>query len=90
MGAGQARAIADALVAAGKSPMLPVAVLENASLPSARVFYTTLGSLPEIINVGMTGPAIIFVGPQYRVHAKTAVATPRHAAYELQARSAQA
>jgi uroporphyrin-III C-methyltransferase len=90
MGAGQARAIADALVAAGKSPTLPVAVVENASLPSARVLYATLGSLPEIVNVGMTGPAIIFVGPQYRVHAKAAVVALGDAAYEPPARSAKA
>ena len=72
MGAGQARAIAEALVAAGKSPSLPVAVVENASLPSARVFYTTLVSLPEIVEVGLTGPAIIFIGPQYRARADAA------------------
>ena len=90
MGAGQARAIAEALVAAGKSPSLPVAVVENASLPSARVFYTTLVSLPEIVEVGLTGPAIIFVGPQYRARADAAMVGYANTLYAPPARLAKA
>jgi len=90
MGAGQARAIAEALVAAGKSPSLPVAVVENASLPSARVFYTTLVSLPEIVEVGLTGPAIIFVGPQYRARADAAMVGSANTLYAPPARVAKA
>jgi len=90
MGAGEAQAIAEALVAAGKSPSLPVAVVENASLPSARVFYTTLASLPEIVNVGLTGPAIIFVGPQYRARADGAMVGSADPVYAPPARVAKA
>jgi len=90
MGAGESRAIADALIAAGKAPTLPVAVVENASLPSARVFYTTLGALPALASITLAGPAIIFVGPQYRARA-SAIATQRgDVAADVRARAAEA
>lgn len=66
MGAGQADAIAAALIAAGKSASTPVAVVENASLPTARVRYTTLARLPAHAELGGAGPALIFLGPQFR------------------------
>jgi uroporphyrin-III C-methyltransferase len=88
MGAGESRAIADALVAAGKSPGLPVAVVENASLPTARVFYTTLAALPGLADIGVAGPAIIFIGAQYRARSD-ATATER-ADGRVPARAAEA
>jgi uroporphyrin-III C-methyltransferase len=45
MGTGQASAIASALIAAGSAPTLPVAIVERASLPDARIVYTTLAAL---------------------------------------------
>jgi len=66
MGVGQAEAIAAALIAAGKSGTTPVAVVENASLPSARALYTTIAALPGIADAGLTGPAVILVGAQFR------------------------
>jgi uroporphyrin-III C-methyltransferase len=72
MGAGQAEAIASALVAAGKPASTPVAVVENASRPAARVRYTTLSGLAGLDGSGSGGPALILIGPQFRV---TAIAT---------------
>jgi uroporphyrin-III C-methyltransferase len=66
MGAGQATAIARALAAAGMPPSLPVALVENASLPNVRVIYTTLAALPAIANAGIEGPTLIFIGAQFR------------------------
>src|SRR5207248_2623983 len=54
MGAGQATSIARELVAAGMSALLPVAIVENASLPDVRVIYTTLAALPKIANAGVS------------------------------------
>jgi uroporphyrin-III C-methyltransferase len=65
MGAGQAAEIASALIAAGKPPSLPIAVIENASLPTARTLYLTLGTLPSLADSSITGPAVILLGPQF-------------------------
>ncbi|MGH8714463.1 MAG: uroporphyrinogen-III C-methyltransferase [Casimicrobiaceae bacterium] len=66
MGVGQAEAIAAALIAAGKPGATPVAVVENASLPNARALYTTIAALPRLADAGLTGPAVILVGAQFR------------------------
>lgn len=66
MGAGQAEAIAAALIAAGKSASTPVAIVENASLPETRTIFTTLAGLPRLAADHLTGPAIILIGPQFR------------------------
>jgi uroporphyrin-III C-methyltransferase len=84
MGAGEAQAIAAALIAAGKPASTPVAVVENASLPEARVWYTTLAGLPASVDSGATGPAMILVGPQFRATTGAAhsdVTAPRDAAF---------
>lgn len=70
MGAGQAEQIAAALIAAGKPPSTPVAVVENASLEEARSIFTTLGALPRLATRRLSGPAVILVGPQYRARAE--------------------
>ncbi|MBI2295400.1 MAG: uroporphyrinogen-III C-methyltransferase, partial [Betaproteobacteria bacterium] len=56
MGAGQAEAVAAALIAAGAPGDLPVLVVENATLPKARRFALTLKQLPRISQHGLTGP----------------------------------
>ena len=73
MGAGQAEAIAAALIAAGKSPSTPVAVVENASLPTARTRFTTLAGLPLTQKTDTVGPALILLGPQFRAAASLSV-----------------
>ena len=62
MGAGQAAAVATALIAAGAPRELPVLVVENASLPDSRRIALTLEELPEIARYGITGPTLIMVG----------------------------
>jgi uroporphyrin-III C-methyltransferase len=71
MGAGQAEAIAQALIAAGKPPGMPIAVVESATLPGSRTIYTTLAALPSIADNAIAGPAVILIGPQYRARAQT-------------------
>ena len=62
MGAGQAREIADALIAAGVPRDLPILVAENATLPQGRRIALTLEELPEIARYGLTGPTLIMAG----------------------------
>jgi len=75
MGAGQAEAIASALIAHGVEPGTPAIVTENASLPEARTFGMTLRELPMLAELSLTGPALITIGEVYRERvAKCAVA----------------
>ena len=73
MGTGGAEAISAALIAAGKSPSTPIAVVENASLPESRIIFSTLGALPRLAGQSMSGPAVIFLGPQFRARARAAL-----------------
>jgi uroporphyrin-III C-methyltransferase len=65
MGLGEAQNIVDTLLAAGKPSSLPVAIVENASLPQQRIRYTTLAAFPQLATANMTGPALILMGPQF-------------------------
>lgn len=65
MGAGQAVAIAAALIANGRSPDTPLIVVENATLPDARRFSMRLAELPSIEAYGITGPALIMLGEAF-------------------------
>jgi uroporphyrin-III C-methyltransferase len=62
MGAGDAGAIAKALLAGGKRASTPVAIVENASLPEARTLYGTLEGLPALAAQIGGGPALIVLG----------------------------
>src|SRR3954463_6773514 len=62
MAAGEAAVIAQALIAAGKPPATPVAIVENASLPSARKFAGQLADLAELAAKTHDGPALILLG----------------------------
>ena len=66
MGAGEAEAIAAALIAAGKPGSTPVAVVENASLPGRNVKYGLLKDLPELSRGTPGGPVLILLGEVYR------------------------
>ena len=72
MGASQAQAVADALIAAGAPRGLPVLVVENASLPDTHRVACLLEDLPRISQYGFTGPAVIMLG---RVFAEALGAT---------------
>jgi uroporphyrin-III C-methyltransferase len=62
MGVGEAAAIADALLARGKRPSLPVVAVENASLPGARRWTTTLGELTRLADEAFAGPVVLLLG----------------------------
>jgi uroporphyrin-III C-methyltransferase len=62
MGAGQAEAIAAKLIARGREPGTPVAIVESASLPGSKARYGTLRELASLANEVGEGPAVILVG----------------------------
>jgi len=66
MGAGEAAEISRALVAAGKSPATPVALVEHASLPGVRKLSGTLAQLPALAARCGHGPVTILLGEVYR------------------------
>jgi uroporphyrin-III C-methyltransferase len=65
MGAGQSAAVAADLIAAGKPPAWPVAIVESASLPDERITHTTLGALAASLATPREGPVILLMGPQF-------------------------
>ncbi len=63
MGLATAGEIAEKLMADGLAPDVPVAVIENASLPAMRVLRGPLAALPEIVVSGrVKSPALIVIG----------------------------
>lgn len=83
MGVSVAAKVALQLAAAGLSPSTPVAVIENASLPSQRAFGGRLDELGQITGEGrINGPALIIIG---EVVAKGALATERRPLADLAA-----
>ena len=60
MGMSTRGAIADALIAAGRSPDTPAAVIARATTAAQRVVHTTLAGLAA---VDLDSPAVIVVGP---------------------------
>ncbi len=79
MGAGQAREITAALMAAGMARDLPVLVTENATLPQVRRIALTLEELPEISHYGFSGPTLIMAG---RAFAAALAATEQKALHQ--------
>ena len=66
MGAGEAERITATLIARGRKADTPVALVESASLPGARVRYATLRALPHLAAQSGNGPAIILLGEVLR------------------------
>jgi uroporphyrin-III C-methyltransferase len=80
MGAGDAAAIAQALLGAGKRASTPVAIVEKASLRDARTVYGTLEELPALAAQVGGGPALIVLGEVLSEAVSAAArATPRKA-----------
>ncbi len=74
MASGEAEAISARLISEGKAASTPVAVVENASLPNARIMFSTLANLPNrIAALDLEGPALILLGEVYRQGAEEAV-----------------
>jgi len=66
MGAGDAIAVARALVERGRSPSTPVALVENASRRDVAVAHGTIATLPALAAARGNGPAMIVVGEVVR------------------------
>jgi uroporphyrinogen III methyltransferase/synthase len=63
MSLGKIAEIAEGLVADGYSADLPVAVIENGTLPAQRTITGTLRTIgPKVATAQLTGPAVIVVG----------------------------
>jgi uroporphyrin-III C-methyltransferase len=62
MGAGQAAEIAATLLAHGVARDMPLAIVENATLPQARRFFMPVSELARAAEFGITGPAVIMLG----------------------------
>ena len=62
MGAGDARAIADALIAAGMPAGTPVAIAESVSLPGAHTLAGRLEDLERLAAQRGSGPALVLLG----------------------------
>ena len=75
MAAGQAEEVAARLLALGMAANVPVAIVENASLPNTRRLKTCLGQLGVSASAwGLTGPATIMLGEVY--HREAAASQP--------------
>ncbi len=61
MGLSTSPLIAARLIEAGRAASTPVALIENASLPTERRLTATLASLPDVA-ADLTGPAILIIG----------------------------
>ena len=65
MGGREAARVAATLIAHGKSPRTPVALVENASLPTEDRIFTTLAGLMREARPPRSGPTVILYGPQF-------------------------
>lgn len=72
MGKAAAPTVSAQLIAAGLDPETPVALVENASLPSERQFFGSLGLLPLLARTALgDGPALILIGKAVARSAET-------------------
>lgn len=63
MGVDTAPVIAERLVAAGRDPSTPIAVIENGTRPDEVRVFGVLSELPFLIeDEGITGPALLIIG----------------------------
>jgi uroporphyrin-III C-methyltransferase/precorrin-2 dehydrogenase/sirohydrochlorin ferrochelatase len=66
MGLASAGAVRDGLVAAGRDPSTPVAVLARGTRPDARAAVGRLDDLPALAATAGTGPALLVIGDTVR------------------------
>lgn len=63
MGVGTADTIAARLVAAGRDPATPVAVIENGTRANEISAFGALGNVADVIySAGINGPALLIIG----------------------------
>lgn len=80
MAAGEAPAVADALLAHGRAPDLPVAIVESASLPDQHVHRLTLEQLRRGAPRATDGPALVLVGRVFAAAGAPAAVLPAESA----------
>jgi uroporphyrin-III C-methyltransferase len=80
MAAGAAPAVAEALLRRGRTPTLPVAMMENATLPCQQTRRLTLEQLREGAPRTADGPALLLVGRVFGTAEAPAAAVPAAAA----------
>lgn len=78
MGVGVAGTIAARLIAAGRDPATPVAVVENGTRANEIVAFGPLGNVADVIySAGINGPALLIIGEVAALAQRTqAAATP--------------
>ncbi len=80
MGIATLRTATAALIAYGRSPATPAAIIERGTLPDERVTIATLGTLAEAAaREGVGSPATIIVGEVVQVREWLSAAAPRAA-----------
>jgi uroporphyrin-III C-methyltransferase len=71
MGVANAESIRDRLLAAGRSPCTPAAVIEWGTCARQRVAVGTLGTLPDVIaDAGLQAPTVIVIGETVRLRSE--------------------
>ncbi len=64
MGRAELRAFAASLIAAGKDPQTPAAIVESATLPGQRSISVTLSAIADAADeAGIQPPAVVVIGP---------------------------
>jgi len=94
MGKSRAAEVSAKLIDLGRSPSTPVAIVENATLPTQRILSGTLSTLPLLSDIrNVTGAALIVIGETV-AHADLSdaedliAAVSAHGAYSAERRSA--
>jgi uroporphyrin-III C-methyltransferase len=85
MAAGDADAVRKSLLEEGLHPDTPVAIVENASLPSQNVFPGKLAELPRLASQRSGGPALLVIGEVLRELAENRGQSPISISKEFRA-----
>jgi uroporphyrin-III C-methyltransferase/precorrin-2 dehydrogenase/sirohydrochlorin ferrochelatase len=82
MGVERLPEVADRLIAAGRAPETPVAVVENGTLPGERVIEATLAAAAgRAAAMNVRPPALIVIGETVRMRSALAAGRPQEAAH---------
>ncbi|MEL7230945.1 MAG: SAM-dependent methyltransferase, partial [Pseudomonadota bacterium] len=72
MGVGTSGTIAERLIAAGRAPSTPIAVIENGTCENEIKVFGSLAEMPQLIaQAGITGPALLIIGEVSAIPAET-------------------
>ncbi|OIO59505.1 MAG: uroporphyrinogen-III C-methyltransferase [Alphaproteobacteria bacterium CG_4_10_14_0_2_um_filter_63_37] len=69
MGVRRLSGLTEKMIASGKDPTTPVAVIRNATLPDQQVLIGTLGTIAQQVEqAGLRPPALVVIGPVAALH----------------------